>query len=200
MEKTTLKNDFAGHPDKPVVLIVMGVSGSGKTTLAHALADALSFTCLDADDFHSDSNKAHMASGKPLTDDMRRPWVKAIRRYLEELSRQQKNCIIAFSGLRREHRDLLRIEGSQVVFLYLNGSRELIAERMQARSAHFMPASLLDSQFDALECPLGEPDVIAVDILPTIDEVLAAALSCLSPRLPFKPGDSKSVKGDSAAG
>jgi len=147
--------------------------------MANALADALNFTCLDADDFHSEENKAHMASGQPLTDEMRLPWVKAIRRYLEELSRQGKHCIIAFSGLRKEHRNLLRIDHSDVRFLFLNGNKDMIHARMQSRSEHFMPTSLLDSQFDTLECPLSEPDVISLDISPDIDDILMNALKTL---------------------
>ncbi|TWT17550.1 gluconokinase [Luteimonas marina] len=161
------------------VAVVMGVSGSGKTTLARALAGAWPATFLDADDFHSDEAKARMASGQPLTDDMRRPWVERIAVELQCRVTVGERVALAFSGLRRAHRDMLREAGLPLRFLFLQGGRDLIAARMRARSGHYMPVSLLDSQFEALESPRGETDVraIAIDVPPA--RILEQALSAL---------------------
>lgn len=146
------------------VAVVMGVSGSGKTTLAQALGTAWPATFLDADDFHDAEAKAWMASGKPLTDRMREPWVERIADELQRRVATGERVALAFSGLRRQHRDMLRRTRLPMRFLHLHGARELVAARMQARVGHYMPLSLLDSQFEALEQPRGEADVLAIDI------------------------------------
>ncbi|MCH6482308.1 gluconokinase, GntK/IdnK-type [Pseudoxanthomonas sp. LH2527] len=152
------------------VVVVMGVSGSGKTTLARALADAWPATFLDADDFHSEAAKTRMAGGHPLTDRMRAPWVRRIAADLQRRVAAGERVVLAFSGLRRRHRDRLRATGLPLRFLFLQGDPALVAARMQARQGHYMPPSLLDSQFDALELPQAEPDVtrIAMDDTPAV--------------------------------
>ena len=132
------------------VAVVMGVSGSGKTTLARALAAAWTATFLDADAFHSDEARAWMGSGRPLTDAMRVPWVERIAAELRRRVAAGERVTLAFSGLRRGHRDRLRATGLPMRFLFLEGDASLVAERMRARRGHYMPVSLLDSQFDAL--------------------------------------------------
>lgn len=160
------------------VAVVMGVSGSGKTTLARALAEAWPASFLDADDFHSDEAKARMAGGQPLTDAMRGPWVARIAAELQRRVDAGERVALAFSGLRRRHRDQLRATGLPLRFVFLHGERALIAARMQARAGHYMPVSLLDSQFDTLEDPLGEADVrpIAIDGTPAamLEQAMAA--------------------------
>jgi gluconokinase len=146
------------------VAVVMGVSGSGKTTLARALATAWDATFLDADDFHSDEAKAHMASGQPLTDAMRQPWVERIAVDLQRRVAAGERVTLAFSGLRRRHRDMLRATRLPLRFVFLHGAMELIAARMGERSGHYMPVSLLQSQFDTLEDPRGEDDVDVVPV------------------------------------
>ena len=162
------------------VVVVMGVSGSGKTTVAHALAEAWPARFLDADDFHSATAKARMARGEPLTDRMRAPWVRRLRAELVRGTNYGERVVLAFSGLRSQHRDMLRAAGLPLKFLFLHGDRDLIASRMQARSNHYMPASLLDSQFEALQDPRGESDVVTLGIDTTPDEILARAMSLLS--------------------
>lgn len=162
------------------VAVVMGVSGSGKTTIAQALAEAWPAVFLDADDFHSDEARARMASGQPLTDAMRQPWVERIAAELQRRVAAGERVSLAFSGLRRRHRDMLREAGLPMRFLFLQGDRALIAARMQARSGHYMPVSLLDSQFATLEAPDGESDVQAIAIDATPDSVLAQALAAVS--------------------
>jgi gluconokinase len=162
------------------VAVVMGVSGSGKTTLAHALADAWDATFLDADDFHSDQAKALMAAGEPLTDAMREPWVARIVADLQHRVADGARVTLAFSGLRRQHRDMLRAAGLPLRFLFLRGEAALIGQRMRARSDHYMPVSLLDSQFAALEEPIAEADVVVLSVdLPT-DVQLSLALQAVA--------------------
>ena len=163
------------------VAVVMGVSGSGKTTLARALADAWEATFLDADDFHSEQAKALMASGRALTDELRLPWAASIAAALQHRVANGERVTLAFSGLRRQHRDVLRAAGLPMRFLFLRGEAALIGERMRGRSGHYMPVSLLDSQFAALEEPVdAEDDVVAlpVDLLP--DAQLRRALQVLA--------------------
>lgn len=161
------------------VAVVMGVSGSGKTTLARALAQAWPATFLDADDFHSAHARAHMASGQALTDAMRQPWVKRIVDDLRRRVDGGERVALAFSGLRRRHRDMLREARLPLRFVFLHGERSVIAARMQARSGHYMPVSLLDSQFAALEPPRGESDVFALDIDVAPARLLEQALGLL---------------------
>lgn len=156
----------------PALFIVMGVSGCGKSTVSESLAEHFGITSLDADDFHSAENKAHMASGQPLTDAMRVPWVHGLRDHLALMAAQGESCTLAFSGLRKAHRDVLRNTGHRVFYLLLDGSRELIAKRMQARAGHFMPASLLDSQFAALERPMADEQMMYIDIDQPVDGVM----------------------------
>lgn len=161
------------------VAVVMGVSGSGKTTLARALAAAWTATFLDADAFHSDEARAWMGSGRPLTDAMRVPWVERIAAELRRRVAAGERVTLAFSGLRRGHRDRLRATGLPMRFLFLEGDASLVAERMRARRGHYMPVSLLDSQFDALEDPRGEADVTALAVALAPEEQLAQALAAL---------------------
>lgn len=163
----------------PRVAVVTGVSGSGKSTLAQALADALGWRCLDADDFHSTAARARMAGGRPLTDAMRDPWVAAIAAELQARHAAGERVVLAFSGLRRAHRDRLRASGVPMRFLFLRGGRELVAERLAGRGGHFMPASLIDSQFEALQEPRDEADVATLDIDTAPARLLARALAAL---------------------
>lgn len=156
----------------PVLIIVMGVSGSGKSSVAQALAEAYGYRYLDADDFHSDEAKQQMAAGTPLTDAMRAPWVNNICAYLTTCAQQNISCTLAFSGLRKAHRDRLRQLPFRLAFIYLKGNQETIAERMSQRQDHFMPTSLLTSQFSSMEGSNGESDVLPIDITPALDEVI----------------------------
>ena len=163
-------------------LAVWGGNGSGKTTLAHALADAWPATFLDADDVHSLAAKARMAGGQPLTDRMRAPWVRRIALDLQRRVAAGERVVLAFSGLRRRHRDRLRATGLPMEFLFLHGDAALIAARMQARRGHYMPASLLDSQFATLEPPGPDEAAITVDIDQPMDRLVAEILRRLELR------------------
>ena len=161
------------------VAVVMGVSGSGKTTLARALSDAWEATFLDADDFHSDEARALMAGGQPLTDEMRQPWVARIAADLQCRVADGARVTLAFSGLRRQHRELLRAAGLPLRFLFLRGEAALIGQRMRGRSGHYMPVSLLDSQFATLEEPGDEDDVVVLPVGLPPDAQLRRALQAL---------------------
>lgn len=162
------------------VAVVMGVSGSGKTTLARTLADAWEATFLDADDFHSDEARASMARGEPLTDELREPWVARIAADLQRRVAGGARVALAFSGLRRRHRDVLRGAGLPLRFLFLHGEAALIGQRMRERSGHYMPVSLLDSQFATLEEPAAEDDVVALPVDLAPDVQLRLALQALA--------------------
>lgn len=161
-------------------IVVMGVSGSGKSLLARALAEHYGVRYLDADDFHSELARARMASGLPLTDEMRAPWVTALAAALRDHTDRGEPVVLAFSGLRAAHRMQLRTgSGLRLLFLFLQGEPELIAKRLSARAGHFMPPSLLDSQFETLQMPEAEPDVLPVDISPPPPQMIAAAIDAI---------------------
>lgn len=138
----------------PALIVVMGVSGAGKTTVGRLLAERLGLPFADADDFHPPSNVARMAAGVALTDADRQPWLHAIGRWIA--AQDRAGGVVTCSALKRSYRDLLRAHCSAIFFLHLDGTREALAARMDRRTEHFMPPSLLDSQLADLE-PL-EPD------------------------------------------
>jgi gluconokinase len=149
-------------PGQPLVVVVMGVSGCGKSTVAGLLAGRLGWDFAEGDDLHPAANVAKMASGHQLDDEARWPWLAKVADWIREHTDVRRPGIITCSALKQSYRDLLR--GERVVFVYLAGTREQIAGRLAARHGHYMPASLLDSQFDALEAPTPEENSITVDI------------------------------------
>ncbi|MBK8187233.1 MAG: gluconokinase [Cellvibrio sp.] len=161
------------------LIIIMGVSASGKSTVANAIAQHFHYCYLDADDFHSEENKRHMASGKPLTDEMRAPWVTNIKNYLERAGKNQEHSVLAFSGLKKQHRDELRQAGLNTIFIFLNGNKTTIQERINLRKDHFMSPNLVDSQFAALESPLSEADVYPIEVFDPIERVVSDAVSII---------------------
>jgi gluconokinase len=161
------------------LIIVMGVSGSGKSTVAQAIAEHYGYCFLDADDFHSDENKNHMANGLPLTDEMRAPWVDSIKTYLHAANKQQKHCVLAFSGLRKQHRNKIREAGLKTIFIFLNGDKEVIQRRVNSRKDHFMAPVLVSSQFATLEDPSDEHDVKSIDVSMSLKCVIANAIQTI---------------------
>jgi len=151
---------------KPVVLVFMGVSGCGKTTVAAILAGRLGWPFEEGDALHPQSNIDKMKAGHPLTDDDRWPWLEKVAEWVEERLDAGKNGLITCSALKRSYRDIVNRRGSGVVFVFLSGSRETIAARLAVRHGHFMPPSLLESQFADLEEPTSEEPEIRVDIGP----------------------------------
>lgn len=168
----------------PAVVIVMGVAGSGKTTIGSMLAQQLNWEFQDADWFHPAANVEKMRAGIPLTDEDRQPWLSAIAAWIDETRSAGRHGVVACSALRRTYRDTLMAGRSDVQLVYLRGERDLIARRMAARKDHFMPPTLLDSQFATLEEPEVDehPIIVSIDSTPqvTVDTIageLAAAVS-----------------------
>lgn len=140
--------------DAPQFILLMGVSGVGKTTIGQALSGKLGATFLDADDFHGQENKQKMASGQPLTDSDRMPWLARIHSHLVEQLSQGVTIILACSALKESYRGaILENLPSRSLVVWLDASRETLLQRTEQRSGHFMPASLLDSQCETLEPP-----------------------------------------------
>ena len=152
----------------PRILLVMGVSGSGKTTIGTALARRLGWAYEEGDAFHPQSNIDKMHAGRPLTDDDRWPWLRAIAARIDAIRDAGGHAVITCSALKRAYRAVLTGGRADVRLVYLEGSRELIARRLAARRDHFMPLALLDSQFAALEAPGADekPLVVAIDAPP----------------------------------
>lgn len=147
----------------------MGVSGSGKSTVGAALAQRLRVPFVDADTLHPPANIAKMTAGEPLDDDDRYPWLEKVG---EWLAGHPDGGVVSCSALKRKYRDRLRAHRPGVEFLHLSAPRELIAGRLAHRPGHFMPAALLQSQFDALE-PLGADEAgVTVDAGQRIDAIV----------------------------
>ena len=149
-----------------MIVVVMGVSGSGKTTIGKLLAERLGCPFLDADEFHLPENVAKMASGTPLTDEDRQPWLEALNGMLL----QRQNAVLACSALKESYRNVLSKGLADYRLVHLRGSVELIRARLAERRHRYMPASLLESQFATLEPParaigvdIGQPPGRCVD-------------------------------------
>ena len=160
------------------VLVVMGVSGVGKSTIAHALADRLGWPSQEGDDLHPAANIAKMKAGHPLTDADRAPWLKAIGAWIDGLLDAGQSGVITCSALKRAYRDELDGGRPGVRFVFIKLAEPAVAERVAARKGHFMPPSLLASQFADLEPPAPDEPVIVTDgaapIEAQVDTVVAA--------------------------
>ena len=164
----------------PVVIIVMGVSGSGKSTVAKKLADALNAMFIDGDDLHPRANVEKMAAGLPLTDDDRAPWLQKIAQTAAEYEHQQLSVVIVCSALKRAYRDIIRQAIERGIFLFLDGDKALLTQRMQRREGHFMKVDMLDSQLATLERPQkDEVDVIAVSVTMTPEDIVSETINRL---------------------
>lgn len=156
-------------------VVVMGVCASGKTTIGEHLAKNLGRKFIDGDDLHPRANIQKMASGQPLNDDDRKPWLERIRDAAYSLESKNEHGIIVCSALKKIYRDQIREGNENVTFLFLDGSKELILERMRARQGHFMKENMVNSQFETLERPEDEPRTIFVSIDATIEDVVSNA-------------------------
>ena len=152
---------------KPVIVVVMGVSGSGKSVVGALLAAALGCQFQEGDDLHPLGNVEKMSRGMPLTDSDRSPW---LRRIAEKIDGWRRGCqcgVLSCSALKRSYRNIIIGNRTDVILVYLKGSRLLVIQRMIARHGHFMPVTLLDSQFATLEEPTPDEHPITVDIAST---------------------------------
>lgn len=175
-----MTQDMTSATDIPVRLIVMGVAGSGKSSVGEALAARIGAAYIDGDALHPPANIDKMSRGIALTDEDRRPWLREVGRRLNDGGGR---TIIGCSALKRAYRDIIRAEARHpVTFVYLAGSRDVIAERMSKRTGHFMPTSLLDSQFTALEEPAADENAIRVEIAQPLDTLVQNAIELLALR------------------
>ncbi len=159
-----------------MVIVLMGVSGSGKTAVGVRLAAALGAEFAEGDDYHPPANVAKMKSGVPLDDADRQPWLETLAREIGRWLEAGQDMVLACSALKQGYRDILKGGRPGVRFVYLCGSESLIRARLAARHGHFMPASLLASQFAALEEP-ADAITVAIDRPP--DEIVASILAAL---------------------
>ncbi len=167
--------------DLPRLMVVMGVCGCGKSSVASRLANHFGAAHLEGDDYHPPENVARMRGGGELTDAHRWPWLLA---FSSALASSQGMAIGSCSALKRAYRDYIRqISGEAVLFIHLDGNRELISQRMQTRQGHFMPVSLLDSQLALLEIPSDDELAISVDISGSEQQVVALILEKLRPAI-----------------
>lgn len=165
------------HLPNPGRIVLMGVAGCGKSAVGTAFAARLGATYLDGDDLHPSTNIAKMSRGEPLTDDDRWPWLTLVG---QRLATADGILILGCSALKRRYRDRIRQEAKgPVTFIHLSGTRDLIKARMAARTGHFMPTALVDSQFDALEPPGDDENALTADI----DKPLEALVAAIAARL-----------------
>jgi gluconokinase len=146
-----------------MIFVIMGVSGSGKTTVGEMLAGRLGCGFSDADGFHTQANKDKMARGIALDDDDRRPWLEALRAAIVARERAGESHVFACSALKKRYRQTLRDGDDNVVFVFLNGTAEVIASRLSSRRGHFFDPHLLSSQFETLEAP-DEQEAMIMDV------------------------------------
>ncbi len=164
------------------MVLVVGVAGSGKSTVGRLLAERLGWSYRDADEFHSEANRAKMAAGRPLTDGDRRPWLEAIGAWMDRALASGEQAVVTCSALKRAYRDRLLTGRPDVLLVYLHGSRELLASRLAGRDGHFFPAALLDSQLAVLQEPEPDEHPLVVEIDQSPEDVVASVLSLM-------PGD-----------
>ncbi len=163
--------------EAPPLVVVMGVSGAGKSTVGRLVADALGLPFADADDFHPAANVAKMSAGQALTDADRAPWLAAIGAHL--VRHRGQGCVVTCSALKRAYREALRDVAPELRLVFLHGPQPLVAARQAARRDHFMPASLVSSQFATLEPPVPEERVIALDVAASPAAIAGAAIQAL---------------------
>jgi len=167
--------DYHSHSEFPAnrrALVVMGVSGSGKTETSHAVADALGFRHIEADHFHPEENVARMRAGTPLSDADRVEWLQKLVIEMQRAIDDDVGFVLACSALKRRYRDLLRDAVPGLCFAHLSIDYDTAIQRVGGRAGHFMPISLVDSQFATLESPAGEPHVLVVDASQPREQVL----------------------------
>ncbi len=167
--------------EKPLI-VVMGVAGSGKTTLASQLAEKLGVPFVEGDSLHPAANVKKMANGIALTDEDRWPWLEAIGERMEVERATGHGVVVACSALKRAYRDCLRSEvRGKIHFILLDGSRQLISDRMKKRKGHFMPPALLNSQFATLEKPTPDEHAVILDISHRPNELVEEAAKSITP-------------------
>lgn len=164
---------------RPPIVVVMGVAGSGKTTIAQLLAKRLGCALLEGDSLHSAENIRRMAAGIALTDEDRHDWLIAIAERIANAAHNGEALVVTCSALKRRYREMLRGDVAHLVFVYLSGDKSLVEARVNERHNHFMPGSLVESQFAALEVPLADEPVIYCNIELTPQVIVESILEQL---------------------
>ncbi len=165
----------------PTAIIVMGVSGCGKSSVGADLAARLGLPFIEGDVLHPKANVDKMAAGTPLTDEDRWPWLTIIGETMAGALAKGQGIVVSCSALKKIYRDHLRkAAGGRLAFVYLEGSLALLSARMSARTGHFMPPALLESQLATLEVPTGEPGVVTISIDHPVGSIVADALQALA--------------------
>jgi gluconokinase len=167
------------HSQAP--LLLMGVSGSGKTVIGRLLADRLVMPFLDADDLHSAENVRKMRLGRPLTDTDRAPWLQAVVGEITRTTVDGQGVVVACSALKRAYRDRLRAAAPGLRLVHLAGPPGLIRRRLEARTGHFMPVILLDSQLATLEPPEADEQPLVINLALPPDEIVERIVAALPP-------------------
>jgi len=155
----------------------MGVSGSGKSLIGAALARALGIDFVEGDEYHPAENVERMSSGVPLTDDDRVRWLRSLAARIREAKDAGTGLVMSCSALKRSYRDVLRAEAGELRFVFLRGTRALLAERLAGRRGHFMPPSLLDSQLATLQEPSPDEEAWVCDIRESPQDLVAALVA-----------------------
>ena len=159
------------------IYVVMGVSGSGKSLIGAGFARALGVDFVEGDQYHSAENIERMSRGIPLTDDDRARWLRSLAARILEAKDAGSGLVISCSALKRSYRDILRADAPELRFVFLKGGRDLVAQRLAARKGHFMPPSLLESQFTILEEPLPDEDAWVCEIGQSPENLIAALVA-----------------------
>jgi gluconokinase len=163
-----------------MIVVMMGVCGTGKTSVGQIIASRMGWTFIEGDDLHPATNREKMASGTPLTDADRWPWLDRIADRMRDIDQAGGSAVVACSALRQVYRDRLCKSGARVIFLHLTGDASLIRQRMENRSGHYMPPGLLDSQLATLEPALPGETLHQIDISGTVEGIAGAAIRSLS--------------------
>ena len=171
--------DHAGVPVAPRIVVVMGVAGCGKTIVGEALAARLGWRMIEGDRLHPPANVERMSAGLALTDEHRWGWLDAIGAEIAAAAREGAGAVAACSALKRKYRDRLRGFARPMLFIHLAVDRAVASQRVASRQGHFMPASLVDSQFADLEPPGADEGAITLDGGRPVAELVAQALDAL---------------------
>ena len=177
-----LPNPIKQSNQSPLLVVVMGVSGTGKTTLATEIAKHFDIEFLDADSLHSEDAIKQMSQGIPLTDTLRLPWIKRICRQLRQFEAQNISCVLAYSGLKQQHRELIFNAYHHALGILLKANQSILAQRLQARRNHFMSPQLLSSQIAAME-PLSNEMAqltLNVNVVDTVDQLLLQSVDFIN--------------------
>ena len=164
------------HWQQPILVVVMGISGTGKSTLASEIASLSGAIFLDADSLHTEDARLQMSQGIPLTEAQRSPWIKRIYGQLCQYQSQNKSCVLAYSGLKQQHRKVIFSAYIKRAGIVLNAEQSLIAERLAKRAEHFMPPQLLSSQIAEMEPFDDEVSLLNLDVTNSVQALLLQAV------------------------